>query len=136
MELNKKKADTAKSIRLYLLIIFMLAGLFTKTYSGFGDLFLSNYFGGVIYVVFFVILASLFFPLVSPLKISIIVLTLTCLIEVSQLIKVNFLSNLREHFLVKILIGSVYNSLDFVFYCLGAVLGFGILSLIGPSAEK
>ena len=103
-------------------------GLLTKVYSGIGSEFVTNYLGGVIYVVFFIVLASLTFPKANSLKISLFVLGITCLIEVSQLIQNDLLKDLRTHFLIRSLIGSVFNVFDFVFYVVGALIGYGILA--------
>ena len=112
-------------LKFLLLITLIPLGLFTKAYSGFGSQIVINYLGGVIYVVFFIILASLVFPQITPLKISSIVLCIVCLLEFSQLCEASFLTNLRKHFIIRMLIGSVFNAFDFVFYLLGAILGYG-----------
>jgi hypothetical protein len=114
-------------LKLSLAIILIPIGLLTKVYSGIGSEFVTNYLGGVIYVVFFIVLASLVFPKVNPLKISLFVLGFACLIEVSQLIQNDLLKDLRTHFLIRILMGSVFNIFDFVFYFVGALIGYGIL---------
>jgi hypothetical protein len=110
--------------KLFLAIILIPIGLLTKVYNGFGSEFVTNYLGGVIYVVFFILLASLVFPKTNPLVISLIVLCITCLIESSQLISNDYLNGLRTHFLIRALIGSVYNVFDFLFYFVGAVIGY------------
>jgi len=115
-------------LKLSLLIILIPMGLLTKVYSGIGSEFVTNYLGGVIYVVFFIVLASLTFPKANSLKISLFVLGITCLIEVSQLIQNDLLKDLRTHFLIRSLIGSVFNVFDFVFYVVGALIGYGILA--------
>jgi hypothetical protein len=38
--------------------------------------------------------------------------------------------NLRMHFIIRALIGSVFNVFDFVFYVVGAIIGFGILEIL------
>lgn len=114
--------------KLFLVIILIPIGLLTKVYSGIGSEFITNYIGGVIYVVFFIVLAALVFPNGNPLKISLFVLGITCLIEVSQLIQNDILKNLRMHFLIRSLIGSVFNVFDFVFYFVGGLIGYGILA--------
>jgi Protein of unknown function (DUF2809) len=105
-------------------------GLLTKTYSGIGCEFVHNYLGGIIYVVFFIILTSVIFPGASSLKISLLVLGFTCTIEFSQLIQNDVLKSLRTHFLIRTLIGSVFNVFDFIFYFVGAAIGYGILMIL------
>jgi hypothetical protein len=116
-------------VKLSLLTILIPLGLLTKFYSGIGSDFVTNYLGGVIYVVFFILLASLVFPKTSPIRISLIVLCITCLLEFTQLIQIDFLNRLRQSFIIRALIGSVFNVLDFVFYLTGAVIGYIILLL-------
>ena len=121
--------------KLILLLILIPLGFLTKVYSGFGSEFVTNYLGGVIYVVFFIVLASLVFPKTTPLKISLIVLCVTCLLEFSQFIQLDFLNSLRKHFMIRALIGSVFNFLDFVFYVSGTFLGFFVLRAINGETK-
>lgn len=116
--------------KLFLIVIFIPLGLLTKGYSGFGDEFVNKYFGGVIYVVFFVLLASLIFPHSSTLKMPLTVVFITCLIEFSQLIQVDFLNILRKSLIARSLIGSVFNVFDFIFYFVGGLISYGILELL------
>lgn len=76
---------------------------------------------------FFILLGSLIFPDTNPLKITLIVFGITCFIELSQLIHNDFLNNLRKSFLIRALIGSVFNVMDFVYYFIGAVISYGVL---------
>lgn len=115
-------------VKIFLTIILIPIGLLSKYYNGPGSEFINNNLGGAIYVVFFIILASLVFPNAGPLKISLIVLFSTCLIEFSQLLDVAFLSNLRKNSIIRLLIGTTYNSFDFVFYFLGFGTGYIFLS--------
>jgi glycopeptide antibiotics resistance protein len=115
-------------VKLFLVIVLIPIGILTKVYSGIGSEFANNYLGGVIYVVFFIVLASLVFPNANPLKTSLFVVGITCLIEVSQLIQNDLLNNLRTHFLIGSLIGGVFNVFDFIFYFVGGLIGYGILS--------
>ncbi len=121
---------TASLIKLSLLIVLGPLGLFTKVYSGCGSEFVTNYLGGILYVMFLSVLASLAFPQVSPIKISLIVLSVTCLLEFSQLFNNELLDDLRTHFIFRTLIGSIFNIVDFVFYFAGAAFGYGLLMIL------
>jgi hypothetical protein len=110
--------------KFFLAIILIPIGLLTKVNNGFGREFIANYLGGVIYVIFFILLASLVLPKTNAIVVSLIVLCITCLIELSQLIQNDYLNGLRTHFLIRALIGSVYNVFDFLFYFVGAVIGY------------
>jgi hypothetical protein len=127
---------TAQFTKLSIIIILVPLGLFTKHFTGKGNEFISNYLGGLIYVIFFIIFASLIFPKITPLKISLIVLCVTCIFEISQLIQSDFLNNLRKYFIIKTLIGSVFNIFDFIFYITGAFFGFGLLRIISEMTIK
>lgn len=122
--------------KILLIIILPPLGLLTKTHLGSGYEFVNNYLGGVIYVVFFIVLASLVFPKASPLKMSLIVLCITSLFEFTQLIQIDFLNRLRQSFIIRALIGSVFNIIDFVFYLAGATLGYSILLILKNKTEK
>jgi hypothetical protein len=122
--------------KFFFLIILFPIGLLTKAYNGFGDEFLKNYFGGIIYVIFFIFLASLVFPKVSIIKIALMVLGITCLLEFSQLIQIGFINESRKFFIIKALIGSVFNFYDFIFYLFGAITGYFVLCLIEDRKTK
>ena len=123
-------------IKFSLAIILIPIGLLTKAYNGFGSEFIQNYMGGIIYVIFFIVLTSLVFPQAAPLKISLIVLCVTCLLELSQLIQISFINSLRKQYIIRALIGSVYNTFDFVFYLLGAIMGYSVLLILKNRTEK
>ena len=65
------KASNKKQKLLILLLIPL--GLLTKFYTGPGSQIINNHLGGVIYVVFFLFLASLIFPQTRAIKITLIV---------------------------------------------------------------
>jgi hypothetical protein len=117
-------------LKLIIVVVLISAGLLTKTYSGFGREFVNNYLGGIIYVVFFIILGSLILPSANILKLSLIVLFITCLLEFSQLLKGEILNELRAHFIFRSLIGSVFNVFDFMFYIAGASVGYCFLRFL------
>lgn len=122
--------------KIFLIIVLIPIGLLTKVYTGFGSDFVTDYMGGIIYVMFFIVLAALVFPEANPIMISLIVLSITCLIEFSQLIQNDLLNSLRTHFLIRLLIGSVFNIFDFIFYVIGAVLGYGVFMILRNRIEE
>ncbi|MCX6327203.1 MAG: DUF2809 domain-containing protein [Bacteroidia bacterium] len=113
-----------------LLFILIAIGLLTKVYSGIGNEFVTNYLGGVIYVLFFIVLASLVFPKASPIKISLIVLCITCLLEFTQLIHIPTLELFRKNFIFRALFGSTFNPYDFIGYFVGALSGLFLVILV------
>ena len=112
------------TLKLLILALLVPLGILTKFYAGPGSSFVNNHLGGVIYVVFFIFLASLFFPKTNTLKLSLIVLAITCLLEFTQLIQTKFLNELREYFVVHALIGSSFNWMDLPFYAVGGFIGW------------
>jgi hypothetical protein len=116
--------------KLLIALILIPIGLFTKYYFGIGHEFVCNSLGGVIYVIFFILLSSLIFSKESPAKLSVLVLCITGLLEFSQLIHTGLLDKFRTNFLFRALFGSVFNVFDFLYYIVGALLGFGILKML------
>ncbi|HUX57547.1 MAG TPA: DUF2809 domain-containing protein [Bacteroidales bacterium] len=117
-------------IKLSLVIILIPIGLLTKVYSGSGSEFVTNYLGGVIYVIFFIVLASLGFPKAEPIKISLIVLCITCIIEFSQLIHTPTLELFRKNYFFRALFGSTFNPFDFIWYLVGALSGLFLVGFV------
>jgi len=91
-------------LKFLLTIILIPVGLLTKAYSGNGSEFVTNYLGGVIYVIFFIVLASLVFTKARPILISLIVFFITCLIEISQLIHTPLLEVFRKNLIFRTLV--------------------------------
>jgi hypothetical protein len=116
--------------KIFLVIILIPIGLYTKVYSGIGHEFICNRMGGIIYVIFFIVLASLAFPKARPIKLSLIVLGITSLLELSQLIHNDILDDFRTNFIFRALFGNVFNAFDFLYYIIGALVGFGILNIL------
>jgi hypothetical protein len=104
-------------------VLLILLGLATKFYAGPGSQLVNNHLGGILFVVFFIFLASLVFPKVRPLKISLIVFAVTCLLELTQMIQIDFLNRMREYFVVHALIGSSFNKMDLLYYLIGGGIG-------------
>jgi hypothetical protein len=110
-------------IKLSLAIILVPIGLLTKAYSGIGVEFIHNHLGGVIYVIFWILLFSFLFPTYSPCKLTLWVFLVTCGIEFTQLINTSTLELLRRNFFFRALLGNTFNPFDFICYLVGALLG-------------
>lgn len=126
----KHRSSRVKTTKLIIVLILVPLGIYTKFYHGPGEGFVHAYLGGILYVVFFIFLASLIFPKVRVLKISLVVFVITCLLEFTQLIQTPWLNKLREYFLVHALIGSGYTTYDLLFYVVGGIIGYGVLKEI------
>ncbi len=110
-----------------MLIILIPIGICTKYYSGTFSEFMHHYAGGFIYVVFFIMLASVFFPKKNPGTLALAVFLVTSLIECSQLVQNQFINDIRQYFLVRALIGTTFVIYDFPVYMAGAVSGYLII---------
>jgi len=129
------RSNTSTLYKISLLIVFILVGLLTKVYSGILHEFISNYLGGTIYVIFFIVLASLLFPRTRPVKISIIVVIITSMLEFSQLIHSPSLELWRESFAFRALFGSTFNPFDFIWYFVGALFGLFLVLFVNKTSK-
>jgi glycopeptide antibiotics resistance protein len=121
----KQSSARIRTTKLIIVLLLVPLGIYTKFYHGPGEGFVHAYLGGILYVIFFIFLASLVFPKNRALKISLIVFVVTCALEFTQLIQTPGLNELREYFLVHALIGSGYTTYDLFFYVLGGIIGYG-----------
>ena len=117
-------------LKLLFVVFLIFIGLISKSNLFPQNGFISNYAGGIIYVVFFIVLSSLFFTETSPIKISVIVLVITSLIEFTQLIQNEVLIGIRDIKLIRALIGSTFNPFDFLFYLFGMIIGCSVLMIL------
>ena len=98
-------------------------GVATKRYGGPGARWVSSYAGGVVYVLFWVMVVVLIRPQVSLWLAATSVFVATCVLEAFQLFSTPLLASVRSTFLGHALIGSTFSWWDFPYYALGAVLG-------------
>lgn len=104
--------------------IIVVLGVASKLYRGPFRLWLNNSLGGVFYVIFFILLFSLFVTKRNILKVSIIVLLATSALEVMQLWKPPFLQIIRSTFLGATFLGNTFVPSDFIYYIIGAIAGY------------
>ena len=112
--------------------ILIPIGLYTKSYGGIGHIWVHDSLGGVLYVVFWCLVAFVFFPHPrNNLKIVLSVLIITSIIEFTQLSHHPFLQYVRSYRLGQYLIGTTFVLSDFAYYVVGAVIGLITLKMIG-----
>jgi hypothetical protein len=107
-----------------LLIVTPLGFLF-KFYSGPAQWWFNNYGAGLLYIIFWIMVVSFFVTdrrLIN--RIPILVLVVTCALEVLQLWHPWFLEKVRSTFLGKALIGTTFVWWDFPHYFLGSLIGW------------
>ena len=124
--------------RVYALIslaVVVPLGIGIKFYDGPLANWVSNSLGGVLYVIFWCLFLFAIFPRRDAInRIVIGVLLVTCAIEALQLWHPPFLERFRESFIGRTLIGTTFTPSDFLYYLIGAVIGWGwlhALSLTG-----
>ena len=114
-------------VTLSLLVVTPLGFAF-KFYSGPGNGWFNNYGAGVLYEIFWILLAFLFFPSKrSANVIPVYVFLITCILELLQLWHPPFLETIRSSFLGSALIGTTFVWWDFPHYVLGCLMGWGCL---------
>ncbi|GAB4320511.1 MAG: hypothetical protein Kow00127_12800 [Bacteroidales bacterium] len=121
--------------RLLWLVLVTPIGFATKFYTGPAQQFVNTGLGGVLYEIFWCLLAGLFFAKTRPWKISLIVFLITSLLEVMQLWHPPFLEAIRSTFIGRTLIGTTFTMTDFPMYVAGSFLGYLLLVLTGRAGK-
>ncbi len=106
------------------LAIITVAGFASKLYRGPGESWTRDSLAGLFYVVFWCLAAAFVFPRASPRRIALAVLVATCALEVLQLWHPPWLQEVRGTFLGAALLGTTFVVSDFVYYVIGAGLGW------------
>ncbi len=117
---------TARGPYLILLALLLPLGLSTKFYGGPGAPWVADNLGGVLYVLFWILLALAAAPRLAPAAVALAVLLITSALEVLQLWHPPWLQAIRETFIGHALLGNTFAWLDFPHYVVGAILGWGI----------
>jgi hypothetical protein len=116
---------------LLVVIIITPFGFATKFYSGWGQLWIYNYAGDILYPIFWYFLILTLFPQLNPLILAILNFVAEVLIEFSQLYSNHIFETVRSYFLGKVVFGEGFDYCDFFYYILGNALGLGIYHIIG-----
>jgi hypothetical protein len=116
----------ARTPYLILLALLVPLGLFTKRYTGPAAPWVADNLGGVLYVLFWILLALAAVPRLSPGRVALTVLAITCALELLQLSHPPWLQAIRGTFIGHALLGNTFAWLDFPHYVAGALLGWGI----------
>jgi hypothetical protein len=99
-------------------------GFFTKIYAGPAATWVNNSLSGILYVIFWCLLALLLAPDARPGIIALLVLIITCILELAQLWHPPALESLRGSFIGRTLLGTHFTWSDFAYYALGSGVGF------------
>ncbi len=106
------------------LLAVTAVGFASKFYRGPGEGWLNDSLAGLFYVVFWCLAAAMVFPGAPPGRIALVVLAITCGLEVLQLWHPPWLQGVRATFLGATLLGTTFVASDFVYYAIGAGIGW------------
>jgi hypothetical protein len=111
-----------------LLLLITPLGFYTKNYSGPGENWVNDSLGGVFYEIFWCLLVFLLFAKAKPWVVAASVFIVTCILEVLQLWHLEFLEFIRRYFIGRTVLGTSFNSYDFIYYFIGSGFGYLILA--------
>jgi hypothetical protein len=112
-------------------------GFALKLYEGPGQNWVNNYAAGVLYVIFWCLVAFFFSPRREHItRVAIGVFSVTSVLELLQLWHPAILHQVRASFLGRTLIGTTFAWWDFAHYAIGGVLGWLWMSGISTLDEK
>ena len=120
--------STKQKYALILLLLITLIGFYTKVYSGPAAQWVNDSLGGVFYEIFWCILFFLIFVKAKAWVIAISVFLVTCFLELLQLWHPEFLEFIRSYFIGRTVLGSSFNSYDFIYYFIGSGIGYLIIT--------
>ncbi len=114
-----------KTLVVFSLLLIIPLGFTFKFYSGPGNWWFNNYGAGVLYEIFWILLAFLVFhSKCSANLIPVYVFVVTCILEFLQLWHPPFLEMIRSSFLGSALIGTTFEWWDFPHYVYGCLIGW------------
>jgi hypothetical protein len=123
-----------RSLLLALLVVTPL-GFATKLYSGPGAAWVGNYGGGLVYVIFWILVVLAIAPRLPPGRVAVGVLFVTCGLEVLQLWRPPLLEAIRSTYLGRALVGSTFSWWDFPHYVAGCAAGVGLARILSGRAR-
>lgn len=106
-------------------------GFATKLYAGPAEEWVRYSAGGVLYVIFWMLVVLVLRPRTPPVRVAAGVGIATSLLEVLQLWHPPFLEALRRPFLGRALLGTTFAWSDFAHYAAGCVLGVLVVRALG-----
>ncbi len=116
--------------RLWLLLAIFLVtplGFYAKLYSGPAEFWVNNSLGGILYEIFWCLVAGFLFIRVKPWVLASVVWGVTTVLEVFQLSEFYLLQWGRQYFLGRALLGTTFVWSDFLYYILGCLGGWALL---------
>ena len=123
-------------ITLISILIITPVGFYSKFYNGPAAHWVNDSIGGIFYEIFWCLVIYLFFYNYKPVKIAILVLMITCLLETLQLWHPPFLEIIRSYFIGRTVLGTSFTWSDFVYYIIGCGIGWFWLKQINRRNSK
>ena len=99
-------------------------GFATKFYSGPGAWELSSSAGGLLYVLFWMLIVCVVAPTLSSRSAATGVFLVTCALEILQLWHPALLQRIRSTFVGQAILGDTFDWSDFPYYAAGALTGY------------
>ena len=126
-----QKLLNKQTIILFSLFLIVPLGLLSKAYTGIGQEWIKDYFGDVLYEIFWCLFIFWFVRHSkdaielrnTTVKIALWVFAITCAIEVSQLWFNLVPIAIRSTFIWRMLLGAGFDWWDFPHYALGSLIG-------------
>ncbi len=122
--------QNASLARIAVLMGVTCLGFYSKFHRGLAEGWINNSLGGILYVVFWVMIWNLVRPRHDPRIIAISVFLLTSGLEILQLSRHPVLEWGRSFFIGRTLLGTTFVASDFFYYMVGGLLGYGWLQLV------
>ena len=133
---SRSRRAAARARRGYLVLAVLLVplGLGTKACSGPASAWARDHGAGMLYVAFWVFAALALRPRWSPGRVALVVLALTCALELLQTVRHSGLARVRATWLGDALLGTTFDPRDLPYYGAGALLAWGAASALRPGA--
>jgi hypothetical protein len=122
--------NQGRIFKIALMTMVFITALYTKDYRGEHQTIINNHIGGILYVLFGSLLFSVVFPRMKLWQVTLLALGITCLLEFIQYFRFPFMVELTKIKAIAYLFGTSFNGYDFIYYALGALLGFAMLLLL------
>jgi hypothetical protein len=128
--------NQGRALKIALMVLVFITALYTKEYRGDYQILINSHIGGILYVLFGSLLLSLVFSNLKAWQSALLALMLTSLLECIQYFRFPFLLELTRSKFFLYLLGNSFNPLDFLYYIVGAAVGFAVLVLINHDTVK
>ncbi len=128
--------NQGRALKIALMVLVLITALYTKEYQGQYQMIINSHIGGILYVLFGALLISLVFSRLKAWQSTLLAFSLTSLLECVQYFRFPFLLELTRSKIFLYLLGNSFNPLDFVYYIVGAAVGFAVLVLINHDTVK